>query len=135
MGDGGAAHGEFAEEGLHVADGGRAFGTCGGIADMADGQFAGQGVHHIGLGEVVADIAEAAGRVEALFRIVGNDPACFLSAMLQRMQAEGHEGRGIGHADDAEHAAFLLQLVVIEGVGERKGRMGPPNPGEWMGVI
>jgi hypothetical protein len=34
--------------------------------------------------------------------------------MLQGVQAKRHEVRGIGHADHAEDAAFLLQLVVIE---------------------
>ena len=45
--------------------------------------------------------------------VVGHDPAGLLPAMLQRVQAEGHEIRRIGHADDTEHAAFLAQLVVV----------------------
>jgi hypothetical protein len=38
MGDRSAAHGELAEEGLHVADLGGALGAGGGIAHVADGQ-------------------------------------------------------------------------------------------------
>ena len=39
--------------------------------------------------------------------------------MLQRVQAERHEGRGLGDADHAEDAALLVQLVVVE-----RGRQG-----------
>ena len=35
--------------------------------------------------------------------------------MLQRVQAEGDEGRRVLDADDAEDAALLAQLVVVEG--------------------
>ena len=58
---------------------------------MANGQRAGQGLHHIGIGEIVAHIAKAPRRVEALFRIVADNTARFLAAMLQRMQAKGDE--------------------------------------------
>jgi hypothetical protein len=34
--------------------------------------------------------------------------------MLERVQAECHEVRGILEADDPEDTAFLVQLVVIE---------------------
>jgi hypothetical protein len=46
MGDRRAAHGELAEEGLHVADLGRALGAGGGIAHMADADLARQRFHH-----------------------------------------------------------------------------------------
>ena len=41
----------------------------------------------------------------------------FLSAVLQGMKAKGHEIRGICHADDAEYAAFLVEFVIVEGMG------------------
>ncbi len=80
---------------------------------MPDGKRARQRVHHVLAGEVVADIAEAAGGVEPGLRVVGDDAAGLLSAMLQRVQAEGDEiGRVLG-ADHAEDAAFLVQLVIV----------------------
>ena len=69
-----------------------------------------------GGGEVVADVAEAAGGGEALLRVVGDDAGGLLAAVLQRVQAEGDEVRGVLHADDAEDAALLAQLVVVEGM-------------------
>ena len=54
--------------------------------------------------------------------IVGDDPAGLLAAVLQGVQAEGDEVGGVGHADDAEDAAFLLQFVTVETVEiERMG--------------
>ena len=85
---------------------------------MADGERAGQGLHQACLGEVVAHIAEAAGIVEPGFGIIGDDAACLLSAVLQRVHAESHEIRGFSDADHAEYAALLLQLVVVEGVAQ-----------------
>ena len=115
MGNRGSAHGKLAKERLHVADD-RGFAAGGGIAHMADGERAGQGFHQRLLGEIVAHIAEAAGGVEAVVWVVGDDAARLLPAMLQGVQAEGHEIRRIGHADDAEDAALLSQFVVVEGV-------------------
>jgi hypothetical protein len=77
-------------------------------------------------GEVVAHVAEAAGRVEALLGVVGDDAARLLPAVLERVEAERHEARRLGHADHAEDAALLVQRVVarvrapgveVEGVG------------------
>ncbi|KAF0675134.1 hypothetical protein PMES_02560 [Profundibacterium mesophilum KAUST100406-0324] len=48
--------------------------------------------------------------------IVADDPPGLLAAMLERMQAEGNEIGGIGHARDPEHATFFMQLVIVEGV-------------------
>ena len=45
VGDGGAAHGELGEERLDVADLGVALGAGGRVADVADGERAGQGLH------------------------------------------------------------------------------------------
>jgi hypothetical protein len=44
-------------------------------------------------------------------------PPGLLAAVLEGVEAQGHEARGICHADDAEDAALLAQLVVVEGVG------------------
>ena len=82
---------------------------------MADGERAGQGLHQGGRGEVVADVAEAAGGGEALVRGVGDDAGRLLAAVLQGVQAEGDEGGRVLDADDAEDAALLAQLVVVEG--------------------
>ena len=43
---GGAAHRELGEERLHVADLGVALGAGGRVADVADGERAGQRLHH-----------------------------------------------------------------------------------------
>ena len=48
VGDGGAAHGELGEERLDVADLGGALGAGGRVADVADGERAGQRLHHAG---------------------------------------------------------------------------------------
>ena len=48
-------------------------------------------------------------------RRVGDDAGGLLAAVLQRVQAEGDEGRRVLDADDAEDAALLAQLVVVEG--------------------
>ena len=72
-----------------------------------------------GGGEVVADVAEAAGGGEAVAGVVGDDAGGLLAAVLQRVQAEGDEVGGVLDADDAEDAAFLAQLVVVEGVRGR----------------
>jgi hypothetical protein len=77
-----------------------------------------------GDGEIVAHEAEAAGGVEAMRGVMGDDAARLLPAMLQRMQAQRHETGRIGHAGHAEDAAFLAELVVInrvEWVAERVG--------------
>ena len=44
--------------------------------------------------------------------VEGDDAGGFLSAMLQRVQAEHGQRAGIGMAENAEHAALLVQLVV-----------------------
>ena len=81
---------------------------------MPDGQSPGQGFHQALLGEIVAHIAKAAGRVETGIRMMADNAARFLPAMLQRMQAKGDEIRRIRGADHTEHAAFFMQLVVVE---------------------
>ena len=53
--------------------------------------------------------------------VVADDAARLLAPVLQGMQAKRDEVRRIPHADNAENAAFLLQLVVIEGVRAERG--------------
>lgn len=85
---------------------------------MADGKRAGQRFHQALLGEIVAHIAEAVGAVEAVFGIMGDDAAGLLPAVLQGMQPQCDETGGIRHSDHAEHAAFFMQAVGIEGMGK-----------------
>ena len=101
---------ELGEQRLHVAQDGFA---GGGIAHVADGGGAGQPVDHLAAGEVVADQAHAAFGVEAL-AVEGDDAGGLLAAVLQRVQAEGCDGGGVGMAEDAEHAAFLAQPVAVQ---------------------
>ena len=55
---------------------------------------------------------------------IGDDAGGFLAAMLQRMQAERDDGRGVLPAEDAEHAAFVVKMVVglgTQGIGASGG--------------
>jgi hypothetical protein len=49
--------------------------------------------------------------------VAGDDAGGFLSAVLERVQPECCERTRVGVAEDAENAAFLAQLVVVERVG------------------
>jgi hypothetical protein len=51
--------------------------------------------------------------------VEAGDAGRFLAAMLERMKAERDEARRMIGAPDAEHAAFLTQLVVIERIGRQ----------------
>lgn len=42
--------------------------------------------------------------------LIGDDATGLLAAMLQGMQPERHEIRGIGEANDPENPAFFLSL-------------------------
>jgi hypothetical protein len=108
MGDGEAAIGELGEEGLDVAHAGT---TRRGIACMADSAVALQTVDDALLGEGVADQADMAFDME-LAAVIGNDAGRFLAAMLERMQAQCDDGRGILPAENAEHPAFVVEMVV-----------------------
>ncbi|MGY4487507.1 hypothetical protein ACVWWR_006698 [Bradyrhizobium sp. LM3.2] len=110
MGDRKAAGIQFSEQGLHVAQDGRA---GGGIADMADRHVAGQAVDHLAAGKSVADEAEAAFGMKAA-AVIGDDAGGFLTAVLKGMEAERRDGGGIGVAIDAEDAAFLAQRIPFQ---------------------
>ena len=82
VGDRKAAGIELGEQRLHVAQDG---GAGGGVADMADGDIAGQAVDHLAAGEGVADEAEAAFRVKA---------AAVDRRRCRRLPGRDAEGRG-----------------------------------------
>ena len=110
VGDGQAAGLELGEQRLHVAQDGLAGGR---VADMADGGPAGQAVDRRAAGKVVADQAQAALGVEPL-AVEGDDAGGLLAAVLQGVQAERGDRRGVGMTEDAEYAAFLVQAVRVE---------------------
>src|SRR5689334_10565860 len=63
-------------------------------------------------------------RMEAV-AVISDDPGRFLPAVLQGVQAQRGYGGSIDAVPDAEHAAFLMQLVVR---GERdRGGYGHPG--------
>ena len=49
-----------------------------------------------------------------LVAIVGHDARRFLPPVLEGVQAECGQSRGIGVIEDAEYAAFLMQLIAVE---------------------
>ena len=64
---------------------------------------------------MVADQADAAFGVEVV-PVEADDAGRFLAAMLERMQTERGQSRGIGMIEDAEDAALLVQPVLFEPV-------------------
>ena len=64
--------------------------------------------------------------------VVGDDATGFLPAVLQGVQAKGDEIGGVRHAHNAENPAFLLQLVVVEGM--RGGHDGGGQSGSSESV-
>ncbi len=112
--DGEPAELEIGEQRLHVADRHLA---GGGIAHMADGGMAAELADHLLGAEILADMADGAMGVE-LLAVIGDDAGRFLAAMLQRMQAKRRQRRRFGMAEDAEHPAFLVQVIVVERIGD-----------------
>ncbi len=104
-----AAELEIGIQRLHVAED-RA--TRRGVAVVADRRDAGQRGDHPRVAEVVADQAQAAMRMEVA-AVEADDAGQLLAAMLQRVQTECGDGRGIRDVPDAEDAALLVELVVI----------------------
>ena len=110
MGDAETAEGKIGEQRLHIA---QDRGAKGGIADMADGGIARQFRHHpIGF-ERFGDMAHGPMGLEA-GPVEGDDTGGFLAAMLQGVQAQGHVAGGFGMTVDAENAAFLTKMIVVE---------------------
>ena len=110
MADGEAAGVQLGEQWLHIAQDG---GAGGGIAHMADGGRARQALDHLAAGEGVADEAEAPFAVEAA-AVEGNDAGGLLAAVLEGVQAESRQRRGVLVTEHAEHAALLSQRVAFE---------------------
>ena len=117
MADGKAAGIELGKQRLHVAQNGLAGRR---IAHMADRGVAGQAIDDLAPGKGVADQAEPAFGVKAL-AVERDDAGGFLAAMLERMQAERRNRRGVGMTEDAEHAAFFAEPVRVE-IQERRVR-------------
>ena len=44
--------------------------------------------------------------------VIGDDAGGFLAAVLQRVQAECDDRRGVLPAENAEHAAFVVEMIV-----------------------
>ena len=57
-----------------------------------------------------------------LLAVIGDDAGRLLAAMLQRMQAERGQRRRVGMAVDAEHAAFLVQMIGVAGISHPRAR-------------
>ena len=124
MGDGEAPESEVGEERLHVpqdrAAGGR-------IAVVADGHGARQPGDDVGRTEIVADVPQRPVIVEVL-AVETDDPHRLLPPVLEGVQPQRRVGGGVGVAEDAEYAAFLVQAVVrgaIEGMGAREHLLLP----------
>ena len=82
------------------------------------------------LPEDVADQADMAFGGE-LRAVGGDDAGGLLAAVLQRVQAERGQRRRVLVAEDAEDAAFLVQLVV-EGCAHCD--CDPSSPVVWMSL-
>ena len=119
--DGEPAELEIGEQRLHVAQrdlAGRR------IADMADRGTAAQAPDHLLGAEIVADKAQSAMRVE-LLAVIGDDPGSLLAAMLQRVQTERRQRRGVGVAIDPEYAAFFVEMIASRSEGIGRGIRDP----------
>ena len=116
-----AALAELGEQRLDVAQRGLARGR---IADMADRGAAGELADDVVAVEIAGDMAHRPVRMEML-AVEAGDARGFLAAVLQRVEPERDEARRIVGAPDAEDAALLAQLVVIERIGRQHGRSCP----------
>jgi hypothetical protein len=94
------------EEGLCFAYGDF---SGGGVADMSDGRCAGQAVEPFGV-EHVGDESHRA-LASQLSRVGRDDAAGFLPAMLERVESEIGEARGLRVAVDAEDAALVAKFI------------------------
>ena len=110
MGDREAAAFELGEERLDVAHD-RPAGRR--VADVPDRRGALEALDGGAVREAVADEAELALGVEDA-AVEGDDAGGFLAAVLQGVEAERDDRRGIRVAVDAEDAAFLAQGVAVE---------------------
>ena len=117
MGDRESAGIQLGIERLHIAQrclaGGR-------IAHMAAGRVARQSANHLVPVEIPRHMAHGPVGVE-IMPVPTGDTGGFLPPMLERVEAKRDDsGRRIS-AGNAENAAFLAQLVVVEGVRSHHG--------------
>jgi hypothetical protein len=62
---------------------------------------------------MVADEAQTPLGVKVV-TVEADDAGGFLAAMLERVEAKRRKGRRVRMAEDAEHAAFLMQAILFE---------------------
>jgi len=103
MGDGKAAGRKIGFERLYIAQRTRARGR---IADMAAGGIPAQAVDHFLAVEIAGYRTQGAMAVEFAAVAAGNARR-FLSAMLQRVQAQRHHGGSVLNAGDTKNAALF----------------------------
>ena len=80
---------------------------------MADGVGPAQPADRLGVRKVVADQAEVTLGAE-LVAVERDNAGSLLAAVLQGMQAERGNGGGVVMAENAEHAAFLVEAVAFD---------------------
>src|SRR5947209_1141363 len=88
---------------------------------MADGGAAREHAHHLVAVEIAGNVAHRAVRMKML-AVEAGDSRALLAAVLKRVQPKRDEARRIVGTPDAENAAFLVQLVVVERVGRQHVR-------------
>ena len=101
---------QLGEQRLHIAQNGPAGGR---VTHMADRSVAGQAIDHLAPREGVADQTEATFGMEAI-TVERDDAGGLLAAVLERMQAERRNCRGVGMAENAEYSAFLAEPVRVK---------------------
>src|SRR4029450_4191553 len=106
--------------------------AAGGVADMAYGDISLQALDHGPGSKVVADEAYTPLGMK-MVAVETNDAGRLLAPMLERMQAERSQRRGVGMIEDAEDAALFMQPVLLEPgqcrfLGFNGFCHGPPPP-------
>ena len=99
---------------------------------MADSGLSAQPLYGVGVGEVIAHQPEMAFRTELLV-VNGDDPRCFLPAVLERMKPERGQRAGILMTQNAENTAFFAQGICID--VERFVHVGSASHGEHSFVL
>jgi hypothetical protein len=77
---------------------------------VADGSLSDKLRQHIRLKNVL-DHAHTPVDVE-IDGVAGSDPGGFLAAVLQRIEAQISEFRGLLMTEDAEHSAFVVEMII-----------------------
>ncbi|WOL03560.1 hypothetical protein Cni_G12280 [Canna indica] len=127
VGDSEPAEAVAGDQGLDVGEGGG--GAGGGVAVMAYGGGADESLELGSIREDLGDEAEAGARVQ-VGAIRGDDAGAFLPTVLQSVQTQVAQFRGLRVADYAEDAALLSRLVAeIEQVVIRRSRNGGGGKG------